>query len=54
MKTESYYRQPAWYEKKVLICKNCGLKFFGVKILFVTKCPRCGSRNVIENPLIHY
>jgi len=54
MITVSSFRPPEWYEKKLLICNNCGHTFLGFKILSFTKCPRCGSRNVSENPLIRH
>jgi len=54
MKSVSYIRKPEWYEKRAFVCKKCNKRFWGVKILFFTKCPRCGSLKVIEDPRFVY
>ena len=54
MKSNLQIRRPQWNEKKVLRCKKCEEVFIGIKILFFTKCPKCGSHNVEEDNRIVY
>jgi predicted Zn-ribbon and HTH transcriptional regulator len=48
------FRIPKWNEKRFLLCRKCGHRFLGFKIPFFRKCPRCGSRKVVEDPSIRY
>jgi predicted nucleic acid-binding Zn-ribbon protein len=47
-------RPPTGNEKRFLKCKKCGKVFMGIKALFFTKCPQCGSRKVKEDDRIVY
>lgn len=53
MKKAFNCKRPEWYEKKALICKNCGHSFFKVKVIFA-KCSKCGSWKVVEDKSIVY
>ena len=49
--TKVIYEKPKWYEQMFLRCKNCGHMFFGFKIIFISKCPKCGSIRIEKNKL---
>ena len=45
---------PAGNQKKMLRCRGCGHVFRGIIFILPPKCPRCGSRKVVEDSRVRY